>query len=147
MCPQNAVLKPTTSTRTDDAGSARPAENKKILSRALAQANDAVLLDNAGDIDAALSSYGKAMDLLEEVMGMAPSFRDDRKKLTAIRNTYLRRKGELLELKDQKRSKETDITERNLLVDKAFTNPVQAKADGELNSVDELAEELEKFLQ
>lgn len=70
-----------------------------MLSKALAKANSAVLLDNAQNIDGAIEAYAEACDLLQEVM-LRSSDPEDKKKLSAIRGTYSNRIAELHDLDD-----------------------------------------------
>ena len=77
----------------------RSPTQKTMLSRALAKANTAVLLDNAQNIEGAIEAYAEACDLLQEVM-MRSSDSEDRKKLSAIRTTYSSRIAELHDLDD-----------------------------------------------
>ena len=77
----------------------RSPTQKTMLSRALAKANNAVLLDNSSNIDGAIEAYAEACDLLQQVM-MRSSDNDDRKKLSAIRKTYSNRIAELHDLDD-----------------------------------------------
>ncbi|RMZ86862.1 hypothetical protein DV736_g5915, partial [Chaetothyriales sp. CBS 134916] len=72
---------------------------KSMLSKALSVANNAVLLDNAQNIDGAIAAYAEACDLLQQVM-LRSSDNDDRKKLSAIRSTYSNRIAELHDLDD-----------------------------------------------
>lgn len=75
----------------------RSPTQKNMLSQALAKANQAVLLDNAQNIQGAIEAYVEACDILEQVM-MRSSDPDDRKKLSAIRATYSTRIAELYDL-------------------------------------------------
>lgn len=77
----------------------RSPTQKTMLSRALAKANTAVLLDNSQKLDGAIEAYAEACDLLQQVM-MRSSDMDDRKKLSAIRKTYSNRIAELHDLDD-----------------------------------------------
>ena len=77
----------------------RSPTQKTMLSKALAKANTAVLMDNAQNIDGAIAAYAEACDLLQQVM-MRSSDADDRKKLSAIRSTYSSRIAELHDLDD-----------------------------------------------
>ncbi|ETN42424.1 uncharacterized protein HMPREF1541_01579 [Cyphellophora europaea CBS 101466] len=77
----------------------RSPTQKSMLSKALAKANSAVLLDNSSKIDGAIAAYAEACDLLQEVM-VRSSDMDDRKKLSAIRKTYSYRIAELHDLDD-----------------------------------------------
>ena len=56
---------------------------KAMLSKALAKAKHAVLLDNAQNFEGAMSAYGDACALLQQVMNRS-SGEDDRKKLEAV---------------------------------------------------------------
>lgn len=77
--------------------SQRSPMQKNMLSKALAKANQAVLLDNAQDIQGAIRAYVEACDILEEVM-LKSSDNEDRKKLSAIRNTYSSRIADLYDI-------------------------------------------------
>ncbi|KAI1609327.1 hypothetical protein EDD37DRAFT_163926 [Exophiala viscosa] len=77
----------------------RSPAQKTILSKALAKANNAVLLDNAQNIEGAIEAYAEACDLLQQVM-VRSSDMDDRKKLSAIKSTYSNRIAELHDLDD-----------------------------------------------
>ena len=77
----------------------RSPTQKTMLSKALAKANTAVLLDNAQNIEGAIEAYAEACDLLQQVM-MRSSDAEDRKKLSAIRSTYSSRIAELHDLDD-----------------------------------------------
>ena len=70
-----------------------------MLSKALSKANNAVLLDNAQNIDRAIEAYAEACDLLEQVM-VRSSDKEDQYKLSAIRSTYSNRIAELHDLDD-----------------------------------------------
>lgn len=75
----------------------RSPTQKTMLSKALAKANSAVLLDNAQNIEGAIEAYDEACELLQQVM-VRSSDLDDRKKLSAIRSTYSNRIAELHDL-------------------------------------------------
>lgn len=75
----------------------RSPTQKNMLSQALAKANQAVLLDNAQNIQGAIEAYHEACDILEQVMTRSNDT-DDRKKLSAIRATYSTRIAELYDL-------------------------------------------------
>ncbi|KPI37396.1 uncharacterized protein AB675_10346 [Cyphellophora attinorum] len=77
----------------------RSPTQKTMLSRALAKANTAVLLDNSSKIDGAIEAYAEACELLQQVMARSSDM-DDRKKLSAIRKTYSNRIAELHDLDD-----------------------------------------------
>ncbi|RMD42297.1 hypothetical protein DV735_g2859, partial [Chaetothyriales sp. CBS 134920] len=77
----------------------RSPTQKSMLSKALSVANNAVLLDNAQDIEGAIAAYAEACDLLQQVL-LRSSDHDDRKKLSAIRSTYSNRIAELHDLDD-----------------------------------------------
>jgi len=77
----------------------RSPTQKTMLSKALAKANSAVLLDNAQNIDGAIEAYHEACELLQQVL-VRSSDMDDRKKLSAIRSTYSNRIAELHDLDD-----------------------------------------------
>ncbi|KAF2809496.1 kinase-like protein [Mytilinidion resinicola] len=70
---------------------------KGQLSRALAKANTAVLLDNAQNFEGALEAYDEACGLLKQIM-ISSSVDENRRKLEAIRNTYTIRMEELRSL-------------------------------------------------
>ena len=59
------------------------ASQKAMLSKALAKAKHAVLLDNAQNFEGAMVAYGDACALLQQVMNRS-SGEDDRKKLEAV---------------------------------------------------------------
>ncbi|MCJ1285661.1 hypothetical protein MMC26_005002 [Xylographa opegraphella] len=79
----------------DDRRRRRKAPSQKtMLSKALQKANHAVLLDHAANFEGAVAAYDDACDLLQQVM-IRSSGEDDRRKLEAIRNTYMNRVAEL----------------------------------------------------
>lgn len=88
-----------TSTAPTRGRSHRSPTQKTMLSKALAKANSAVLLDNAQNIDGAIEAYHEACELLQQVL-VRSSDLDDRKKLSAIRSTYSNRIAELHDLDD-----------------------------------------------
>jgi hypothetical protein len=61
----------------------REKDKKSMLSRALHQANTAVLLDNAQNFEGAIHAYADACELLQQVL-LRSSVEDDRRKLDAI---------------------------------------------------------------
>ncbi|KAG8532566.1 uncharacterized protein KY384_002443 [Bacidia gigantensis] len=73
----------------------RPPSQKALLSKALAKANHAVVLDGKQNVEGAVLAYGDACNLLRQVM-VRSSGEDDRRKLEAVRNTY---KSRIVELK------------------------------------------------
>lgn len=77
--------------------SRREKDKKSKLANALRMANSAVLLDNDHDYTAAVSAYEQACRLLGEVMDNSSSD-EDRRKLTAIQETYNHRVQELQQL-------------------------------------------------
>ncbi|KIW11584.1 hypothetical protein PV08_10885 [Exophiala spinifera] len=79
------------------AKSHRSPTQKTMLSKALARANAAVLLDNAQNIEGAIEAYDEACELLQQVL-VRSSDVDDRKKLSNIRSTYSNRIAELHDL-------------------------------------------------
>ena len=83
------------SDRSRNRGHRSPTQ-KTMLSKALAKANTAVLLDNAQNFEGAVDAYTEACDLLRQVM-LRSSDDEDRKKLSAIRSTYSSRINELKE--------------------------------------------------
>lgn len=89
----------TSSTAPSRGRSHRSPTQKTMLSKALAKANSAVLLDNAQNIDGAIEAYHEACELLQQVL-VRSSDMDDRKKLSAIRSTYSNRIAELHDLDD-----------------------------------------------
>lgn len=105
----------------------RSPAQKTILSKALAKANTAVLLDNAQNIEGAIEAYAEACDLLQQVM-VRSSDMDDRKKLSAIRSTYSTRIAELHDLDDTF----SGLIEKELPEDPPFdeTNQSFFRADG-----------------
>ena len=69
---------------TRDKGQRRKTPSQKaMLSRALQKANHAVLLDNAQNFEGAVTAYGDACALLQQVM-VRSSGPDDRRKLEAV---------------------------------------------------------------
>ena len=78
-------------------GGHRSPTQKNMLSQALGKANQAVLLDNAQNIQGAIEAYHEACDILEQVM-LRSNDPDDRRKLSAIRETYSTRIAELYDL-------------------------------------------------
>jgi hypothetical protein len=62
---------------------------KAMLSKALAKANQAVLLDNAQNFEGAMDAYRDACDLLRQVMSRSAGD-DDRKKLEGIVSPHAR---------------------------------------------------------
>jgi hypothetical protein len=77
----------------------RSPTQKTMLSKALAVANNAVLLDNAQNIEGAIEAYAEACDLLQQVL-IRSSISDDRKRLSDIRNAYSKRIADLHDLDD-----------------------------------------------
>ncbi|OAL17631.1 hypothetical protein AYO22_11421 [Fonsecaea multimorphosa] len=77
----------------------RSPTQKTMLSKALAVANNAVLLDNAQNIEGAIEAYAEACDLLQQVL-IRSSVLDDRKRLSDIRNAYSKRIADLHDLDD-----------------------------------------------
>ncbi|KAI9696134.1 MAG: hypothetical protein M1820_008275 [Bogoriella megaspora] len=75
-------------------------DKKAMLAKALQKANTAVVLDNAQNFEGAIAAYGDACRLLASVMERS-SGEDDRKKLEAIRQTYLTRIEELQALEPE----------------------------------------------
>ena len=70
---------------------------RTVLSRALAKANTAVLLDNAHNFEGAIEAYAEACQLLHQAMHRT-SGEADKKKLETIRATYTDRIQELEQL-------------------------------------------------
>ncbi|OAL38655.1 hypothetical protein AYO20_01861 [Fonsecaea nubica] len=75
----------------------RSPTQKTMLSKALAVANTAVLLDNAQNIEGAIEAYAEACELLQQVL-IRSSVLDDRKRLSDIRNAYSKRIADLHDL-------------------------------------------------
>ncbi|KAJ9611078.1 hypothetical protein H2200_004261 [Cladophialophora chaetospira] len=75
----------------------RSPAQKTMLSKALAVANNAVLLDNAQNIEGAIEAYAEACELLQQVL-IRSSILDDRKRLSDIRNAYSKRIADLHDL-------------------------------------------------
>ena len=75
----------------------RSPTQKTMLSKALAVANNAVLLDNAQNIEGAIEAYAEACELLQQVL-VRSSILDDRKRLSDIRNAYSKRIADLHDL-------------------------------------------------
>jgi len=105
----------------------RSPTQKNMLSKALAKANQAVLLDNAQNIQGATEAYVEACDILEQVM-LRSSDIDDRKKLAAIRSTYSTRIAELYDL---------DHSFEHLMIDKEL--PEAPTTSGYLDGRDQLS--------
>jgi MIT (microtubule interacting and transport) domain len=61
----------------------RDRERKTMLSRALQKAHQAVLLDNAGNFEGAIDSYGDACELLHQVL-IRSTADEERRKLDQI---------------------------------------------------------------
>ncbi|KAL9125468.1 MAG: hypothetical protein Q9217_005333 [Psora testacea] len=72
----------------------RAPSQKALLSKALAKANHAVVLDGRQNVEGAILAYSDACNLLRQVM-VRSSGQDDRRKLEAVRNTYQNRIVEL----------------------------------------------------
>ena len=117
----------------------RPSSNRLLID-ALTKANEAVALDNAGKIHEARLCYREAINLLQEVMGRTRPGSDDNGKLTAIRDTYLQREGELYALDDSKYPALPGNRDEELLVDKAFV-PSGAEENATNPHDDQLAED------
>lgn len=79
---QSASISSSTS-ESDRSRASRPSSQKGMLSRALQQANSAVVLDNAQDFDRAIEAYADACHLLQQVM-RGKTGPEDRRKLEAI---------------------------------------------------------------
>ena len=95
-------------------GRSRPPKSssqKTMLSRALAKANTAVLLDNAHNFAGAIEAYADACVLLGQVM-LHSSGSEDRKKLETIRTTYSNRIVELRALDAEQRLAEKTLPTR-----------------------------------
>ncbi|KAI9816676.1 MAG: hypothetical protein M1826_001750 [Phylliscum demangeonii] len=82
-----------------------PKAQKTLLAKALEQANSAVLLDNAHNLDGAVEAYADSCALLQEVMMRSSD--EDRRKLDDVRKSYKNRIYELknMPLHDVLRSK------------------------------------------
>ncbi|KAL9098913.1 MAG: hypothetical protein Q9163_005509 [Psora crenata] len=89
----------------------RAPSQKALLSKALAKANHAVVLDGKQNVEGAILAYGDACNLLRQVMVRSPG-EDDRRKLEAVvsaipgyvmerRNTY---KNRIVELRNSDQS-------------------------------------------
>ncbi|KAK5092263.1 hypothetical protein LTR70_001928 [Exophiala xenobiotica] len=78
-------------------GAHRSPTQKNMLSQALSKANQAVLYDNAQNMQGAIEAYHEACDILEQVMARSNDM-EDRKKLSAIRSTYSTRIAELYDV-------------------------------------------------
>ncbi|KAK4110141.1 hypothetical protein N656DRAFT_736576 [Canariomyces notabilis] len=72
----------------------KPPSQKAMLSKALQKANTAVQLDNAQNFEGARRAYAEACAVLQQVL-LRTSGEEDRRKLEAIHETYLRRVMEL----------------------------------------------------
>jgi hypothetical protein len=94
----NSSMSSIRSDRSRTKGHRSPTQ-KNMLSKALAKANTAVLLDNAQNFEGAVDAYTEACELLRQVM-LRSSDDEDRKKLSAIRSTYSSRVGELKEMEE-----------------------------------------------
>lgn len=103
-------------------------DKKNMLSKALQKANTAVLLDKAQNFEGALEAYGDACMLLQQVMDRS-SGADDKRKLEAIRVTYLNRIDELKQLADSRPtiSDDKDLPARPMSDDSASFSPTSAK--------------------
>ncbi|KAK5942721.1 hypothetical protein PMZ80_005287 [Knufia obscura] len=88
-------------------GGHRSPTQKAMLSQALSKANQAVLFDNAQDVQGAIEAYHEACDILEQVMARSNDM-DDRKKLSAIRSTYSTRIAELYDVDNSFAHLQTD---------------------------------------
>jgi MIT (microtubule interacting and transport) domain len=86
------------SDRSRNRGHRSPTQ-KTMLSKALAKANTAVLLDNAQNFEGAVDAYTEACELLRQVM-LRSSDDEDKTKLSTIRSTYWSRITELREIED-----------------------------------------------
>ena len=75
----------------------REKDKKQMLSKALAKANTAVLLDNAQNFEGALEAYTDACRLLQQVMDRSTAM-EDKRKLNGIKITYTNRIEELEQL-------------------------------------------------
>lgn len=80
---------------------------KNMLSEALRKANEAVLQDNAQNIQGAIEAYVEACDILEKVM-LKSHDNEDRKKLSAIRATYSSRIADLYDIDNSFEHLQTD---------------------------------------
>lgn len=78
-------------------GGHRSPTQKNMLSQALSKANQAVLYDNAQNVQGAIEAYHEACYILEQVMARSNDV-EDRKKLSAIRSTYSTRIAELYDV-------------------------------------------------
>ncbi|PCH07959.1 MIT [Penicillium occitanis (nom. inval.)] len=76
----------------------RGSSQKAMLSKALAKANTAVLLDNAENFEGAIEAYQDACELLQYVMLRSNGGDVEKYKLLEIRKTYLNRIQELLRI-------------------------------------------------
>ncbi|EEA25887.1 hypothetical protein TMatcc_005863 [Talaromyces marneffei ATCC 18224] len=76
----------------------RGSSQKAMLSKALAKANTAVLLDNAENFEGAIEAYQDACELLQHVMLRSNGGDVEKYKLLEIRKTYLNRIQELLRI-------------------------------------------------
>jgi len=105
----------------------REKDKKAMLSKALQQANTAVLLDNAQNFEGALEAYTDACRLLQQVMDRS-SGADDKRKLEQIRITYTNRIEELrqLELSRPSTSDDKDLPARPMSDDSMNMSPINA---------------------
>ncbi|EXJ59566.1 hypothetical protein A1O7_03712 [Cladophialophora yegresii CBS 114405] len=114
----------------------RSPTQKTMLSKALAVANNAVLLDNAQNIEGAIEAYAEACDLLQQVL-IRSSILDDRKRLSDIRNAYSKRIADLHDLDDSF----SELMEKALPDDPPFdetNHSFFASHDSDLNTAEVL---------
>ena len=84
-----------------------------MLSRALAKANTAVVLDNAQNVEGAIEAYLDACKLLQAVL-LKSSGEEDRRKLDAIRQTYTNRIDELRDVSGEVPTNDDKSDEKSL---------------------------------
>ncbi|KAF2487289.1 hypothetical protein BDY17DRAFT_319842 [Neohortaea acidophila] len=90
----NGIVKDESRPKTSRPRGRGEREKKDMLSKALHKANTAVVLDNAQNFEGALEAYSDACTLLRLVMNRSTGA-DDKRKLDAIRSTYIARIEEL----------------------------------------------------
>ena len=116
----------------------------KLLGRALSKANDAVLLQNVQRLDAALGTYGAAVDLLQQVVARTSWDRDPETmtKVPAITETYTNRIAELNDLTAIMETRKKELFEKEA---SALWLAVPVNIGVDFDDLD-LAEDLENFL-
>ncbi|KXL44879.1 MAG: hypothetical protein FE78DRAFT_414899 [Acidomyces sp. 'richmondensis'] len=118
----------------------REKDKKAMLSKALQQANTAVLLDNAQNFEGALEAYTDACRLLQQVMDRS-SGADDKRKLEQIRITYTNRIEELrqLEMSRPSTSDDKDLPARPMSDDSMNMSPINVTSSPTFEAVQDSA--------